>query len=219
MIKVILADDHELVRAGIRLMLQDASDIEVVGEAGSGEEAIKLVQQLQPDLVLMDISMPGLGGFGASIRLLQGTFAVKVLIISSHKDHVIPARLLQLGASGYLSKEISAEELKKAIHSVYAGHHYVDSFLMDRVFESLSPQLLKATNSPFAELSERELQIMLMIARGMEIKEIAQKLYLSSKTINGYHRDILQKMKVKTDVELALKAIEYSLVDAHSQWH
>lgn len=219
MIKVLIADDHEIVRAGIKLMLKDAADIEIVGEASSGEEAVQLVQKLKPDVALMDISMPGIGGLGASIRLLQGSTPVKVLIISSHKDHVIPARLLQLGAAGYLSKEVTPEELKKAIRSIHAGQHYVDAFLLNQVFEALTPGKLKESNSPFAALSERELQIMLMAARGMEIKEIAQKLYLSAKTINGYHRDILKKMHVKTDVELALLAIEYNLIDAHSQWH
>src|SRR5690349_8339072 len=111
MIRVILVDDHELVRAGIRLMIQDANDIEVVGEAENGEEAIHLVQQLHPDVVLMDISMPGLGGFGACMRLLQGTLSieVKILVISSHKDATIPSRLLGLGVLGYLSKDVGAE--------------------------------------------------------------------------------------------------------------
>lgn len=217
MIQVLLVDDHELVRTGIRLMLQDTADIKVVAEVASGEEAVKMAREIKPDVILMDVNMPGIGGLEATIRLLRAEPLIKVLILSTHTDEVLPSRLISLGAAGYLSKNTTREELITAIQTVNGGQFYVDPTMMDLiVMPRFNP---KDSTTPIAELSERELQVLLMVARGMEVNEIAEKLFLSSKTINGYRTNILKKLGVKTDVEAARIAIKHGLIDVDSQWH
>lgn len=202
MIRILLADDHGIVRSGMRSTLKDANDMKIIAEAKTGEEAVTLAQQLKPDIILMDINMPGTDGFSASLQLLQSGLAVKVLIISGQPDSMIQRRLLQMGISGYLTKNTSPEILKKAIRAVYAGEQYFDI-----------PAAIMPADSPFNLLSDRELQIALMVARGMTTKEIAQHLFLSNKTVNGYHRDLLKKLDVKKDVELTRLALQYQLID------
>lgn len=217
MIRILLVDDHELVRTGIKLMLKDTADIEVGAEAGNGEEAVRLARELRPDIILMDVNMPGIGGLEATIRLLRSEPSTKVLILSTHTDEFLPSRLISLGAAGYLSKNTNREELIKAIHTIYSGNFYVDPSMMDRiVLPRFTP---KDNNTPISELTERELQVLLMVARGMEVNEIAQKLFLSNKTVNGYRSSILKKLGVKTDVEAARIAIKHGLIDVDSQWH
>jgi len=204
MIRVILVDDHEIVRSAIKLTLKDAKDIEIVAEAKTGEEAVSLTKRLKPDIVLMDMNMPGTDGFSASMQLLQNTVPVKILIISSQESDVLQPRLLQRGISGYISKNAAPETLKEAIRAVHAGKKF---------FVTTTPT---PTNSPFTDLSDRELQITLMIAKGMESQEIAERLFLSKKTIHGYHRDLLKKLGVKKDVDLTRLAIKYGLIDLDS---
>lgn len=217
MTRILLVDDHEIVRAGIKLILKPVESFEIVGEASSGEDAINLARELKPDIILMDVNMPGIGGVEATIRLLRNNSNVKVLIISSHDDDFLPARLLRIGASGYLTKQSTAEEMIEAIRCIERGNTYMDDSLTKQV---ILPRFAnKDTPSPFAEFSERELQVLLMVARGIETNEIAQKLFLSTKTINGYRSGILKKLGVKTDVEATRVAIKYGLIDADSQWH
>ena len=217
MIQVLLVDDHELVRTGIKLMLQDTADIKVIAEVASGEEAVRMAREIKPDVILMDVNMPGIGGLEATIRLLRAEPLIKVLILSTHTDEVLPSRLISLGAAGYLSKNTTREELITAIQTVNAGQFYVDPTMMDLiVMPRFNP---KESTTPIAELSERELQVLLMVARGMEVNEIAEKLFLSAKTINGYRTNILKKLGVKTDVEAARIAIKHGLIDVDSQWH
>ncbi|HVV68123.1 MAG TPA: response regulator [Gammaproteobacteria bacterium] len=218
MIRILLVDDHEVVRTGIKMLLMDVLDIEIVGEAGNGEEAIRLARELVPDIILMDVNMPGIGGLEATIRLLRNEPTAKILIISAHTDDFLPARLLSLGAVGYLSKSASRDQMIEAINTIYAGNRYVDPIMMDNI---VIPRLKVKDNKaiPLAKLSERELQILLMVARGMDVNEIAKKLFLSNKTVNGYRSTILKKLRVKTDVEATRIAIEYGLIDVDSQWH
>lgn len=217
MIRILLVDDHELVRTGIKLMLQDTTHIEVVGEAASGEDAVRLARDIQPDVILMDVNMPGIGGLEATIRLLRIKPNTRVLILSTHTDKVLPARLVTIGAAGYISKNTDREELIKAIDNVNAGQFYVDPNMMERiVLPRFTP---KELSGPLTALNERELQILLMVARGIEVNEVAQKLYLSVKTINGYRNAILRKLGVKTDVEAARIAIRHGLIDVDGQWH
>jgi two-component system invasion response regulator UvrY len=206
-INIILADDHAIVRAGIRLALQSDPGIQVIAEAKTGEEAVWLAQQHKPDIVLMDMNMPGTDGFSASLQILHHVTPPKIVIVSSQESFVLQTRLLRLGISGYLSKNVTPEILKKAIHMVHAGENFFD---------------LPCTDTPgissvlFEKLSDRELQIMLMIVRGMESEEIATRLFLSKKTIHGYHREICKKLGVKKDVELARLVISQGLIDIDS---
>jgi len=218
MTKILLVDDHELVRTGIKLMLSGATNIEIVGEASTGEEAVNLARELKPDIVLMDINMPGIGGMEATIRLIRSDPAIKILVISTHKDDFLPSRLISIGAAGYLTKTANREELVNAIMCIQDGNRYVNPMMLDQI---ILPRFTTNNEviSPFAQLSERELQILLMVARGIETEEIAKKLFLSTKTINGYRGAVLKKLGVRTDVEATRIAIKHGLIDVDSQWH
>ncbi len=211
MINVLLVDDHDLVRTGIKRMLDDISGIKVVGEARTGEDAIKLGRKLKPQVVLMDVKMPGIGGFEATRKLLRSDPDIKVLIVTICNNDLYPARLLQVGASGYLTKGASMEEMVQAIRAVNSGQRYISPEIASRL-------ALKHVNdgdeSPFEALSERELQVMLMITMGMKVQDIAEKLCLSPKTVNSYRYRIFEKLKVKNDVELTLLAIRHGLIES-----
>ncbi len=211
MINVMLVDDHDLVRSGIKRMLSDVSGIKVIVEAGSGEEAVKLGRKYKPDVVLMDVKMPGIGGFEATRKLLRIDPDVKILVITVCTNDLYPARLLQIGASGYLTKMTTVEELVQAIRAVHAGQRYISPEIASRLaFLHVSDK----EESPFEELSERELQVMLMITMGMRVNDIAIKLCLSPKTINSYRYRIFEKLNVKNDVELTLLALRHGLVES-----
>jgi two-component system invasion response regulator UvrY len=216
MSKILLVDDHALVRAGTKLLLEAIEGLTVIGEASCGEEAVQLARDLTPDIVLMDVNMPGIGGMEATMRLLRNDPSIKILIISTQKDNFLPSRLINLGAAGYLTKHANSEELLRAIESLQEGKRYIDPALLDHI---LLPRFSPQKVSPFSALSERELQILLMVGRGIEIEDIAVKLFLSSKTINGYRNNILKKLGIKTDVEATRVAIKYGLIDADNLWH
>ena len=211
MINVMLVDDHDLVRTGIKLMLDDVSGVKVVAEASSGEEAVKLGRDLKPHVVLMDVKMPGIGGFEATRKLIRIDPDVKVLVVSTCENDVYPSRLLQVGAAGYLTKGSSMDEMVKAIRAVNAGQRYISPEIASRLaFKHVSDK----DDSPFETLSERELQVMLMITKGMKVQDIAEKLHLSPKTVNSYRYRIFEKLNVKNDVELTLLAIRHGLIES-----
>jgi len=209
-INVLLVDDHDLVRAGIKKILDEASGIKVVGEAASGEEAVKHARKSHPNVALMDVKMPGIGGFEATRKLLRVDADIKVLILTVFDNELYPARLLQAGASGYLTKGASAEEMVRAIRTVHSGQRYLSNDLANRLaFRHVTDKEI----SPFELLSERELQVMMMITRGTGVQVIAENLCLSAKTINSYRYRIFEKLKVKNDVELTLLAIRHNIID------
>ena len=211
MINVMLVDDHDLVRTGIKLMLDDVAGIKVIAEASSGEEAVKLGRELKPNVVLMDVKMPGIGGFEATRKLIRIDPDVKVLVVSTCDNDVYPSRLLQVGAAGYLTKGASMDEMVKAIRAVHAGQRYISPEIASRLaFKHVSDK----DESPFEALSERELQVMLMITKGMKVQDIADKLHLSPKTVNSYRYRIFEKLHVKNDVELTLLAIRHGLIES-----
>lgn len=217
MIRVLLVDDHEIVRTGLKLLLQDTTNIEVVAEASNGEEAIRLAKQVKPDVILMDVNMPGIGGFEATLRLLRNEPNSRILIISSQTDDVIPARLMNVGASGYISKKADNKEMINAIFTVAEGKRYFDAAMADQlVIQNIAP---KSKSSHLFNLTDREFQILLMVARGISVDEMAKKLFLSNKTVNGYRGTIFKKLGVKTDVEATRFAIAHGLIDVDSQWH
>ena len=211
MINILLVDDHDLVRAGIKRILDDVSGIKVIAEARNGEEAVKLGRKLKPEVVLMDVKMPGIGGFEATRKLIRIDPDIKVLIVTICNNDLYPARLLQVGAAGYLTKGATMDEMVQAIRAVHAGQRYISPDIASRLaFKHVSD----AAESPFESLSERELQVMLMITMGMKVQEIADKLCLSPKTVNSYRYRIFEKLKVKNDVQLTLLAIRHGLVDS-----
>lgn len=210
-ISVILVDDHDLVRTGIKRLLDDALGIKVIAEAGSGEEALKLARKLKPQVILMDVKMPGIGGFEATRKLVRIDPDLKVLIVTTCNNDLYPSRLLQVGASGYLTKGASMEEMIQAIRAVHMGQRYISPEIASRLaFKHVNDQSI----SLFDSLSERELQVMLMITMGMRVQDIADKLCLSPKTVNSYRYRIFEKLKVKNDVELTLLAIRYGLIES-----
>lgn len=211
MITVLLVDDHDLVRVGIRRLLTDVQGIKVVGEAKSGEEAVRIVRDLQPNVVLMDVKMPGIGGLEATRKLLRADPDVRVIAVTVYGDEPFPSRLLQAGAAGYLTKGASVDEMVHAIRTVHAGQRYISP----EVAQQLALKHLSDNDaSPFESLSERELQVMIMITNGMKVQVISDKLCLSPKTVNSYRYRLFEKLGVNSDVELTHLAMRHGLLDS-----
>jgi DNA-binding NarL/FixJ family response regulator len=209
-INVLLVDDLDLVRTGIKKMLDTVQGIKVVGEANSGEEALIQARKLLPDVVLMDVRMPGIGGYEATRKLIRVHPDMKVLVVTVCDNDFYPARLLQVGAAGYLTKGATMEEMVQAIRSVHHGQRYISPDIAARLaFRHVSDE----DDSPFKSLSERELQVVLMITKGMKVQDIAAKLFLCAKTINSYRYRTFEKVGVKNDVELTLMAMKHKLID------
>lgn len=212
MIRVLVVDDHDLVRTGITRMLADIEGLQVVGQAESGEEALKQARELKPDVVLMDVKMPGIGGLEATRKLLRSHEDIKVLAVTACEDDPFPTWLLQAGAAGYLTKGAALEEMVQAIRLVFAGQRYISPQIAQQLaLKSFQPQ---TNGSPFDLLSEREVQIALMIAGCQKVQSISDKLCLSPKTVNTYRYRIFDKLSIASDVELALLAVRHGMVDA-----
>ena len=209
MIKLLLVDDHELVRTGIRRLLEDVTDFTVVGEANNGEEAIRFWRDNAPDLVLMDMSMPGIGGLEATKQILRFSENTRVIVLSVHKENPIPAKVMKMGAFGYLTKDSEPEEMIKAIYKVAAGQKYVSPDIAQQIALG---QLDLAENNPFEQLSERELEITLMLTKGAKVPDIAIFLNISAKTVNTYRYRMFDKLNVGTDVELTHLALRHKLI-------
>lgn len=214
MIRVLVVDDHDLVRAGISRMLADIDGFQVIGQAESGEESIRLARELKPDVVLMDVRMPGIGGLEATRRLLRSYPELRVIAVTVCEDDPFPTRLLQAGAAGYLTKGAALEEMVQAIRLVFAGQRYLSPQIAQQLaLKAFQPQ---ANDSPFDLLSEREIQIALMIANCQKVQSISDTLCLSPKTVNTYRYRIFEKLSITSDVELALLAVRHGMVDAIS---
>ena len=209
-IKVLLVDDHELVRTGIRQILNNDNRVDVIGEAASGEEALQFVAQQQPDVVLMDLSMPGIGGIEATRRLLRKYPNLKVIALTVLDDDPFPARLNEAGAVGYLTKGCPAEEMLRAINLVHSGRHYIASEMARK--HTLAEWSGKST-TPFSDLSHREMQVTLLILDGQRNQEISEKLCLSPKTISTYRQRIYEKLNVDNDVDLTRLAYRHGIIN------
>ena len=213
MIKVLIVDDHALVRMGIRRLLEDMADVEVVADAESGEQALILVKTHSPDVVLLDMKMPGIDGWEVTRRLKKSNPNIKVIAVTAMTSDPLPPRVLQLGAMGYLTKESGAEEMAAAIRKVARGEKYLSAEIAQKMAIN---SLQEAKDSPFDMLSEREMQVMLMITSGMNVQDIAERLFLSSKTINGYRYRMFEKLNIKNDVELTYLAMKHRIIDSPS---
>lgn len=212
MIKVLVVDDHDLVRMGITRMLADVPGIKVIGEAPTGEEAIKYVREVQPDVVLMDAKMPGMGGLEATRKILRSHPDVRIIAVTVCDEEPFPSRFMQAGASGYLTKGASLDEMVRAIKAVKVGQRYISPEIAQR----LALQRFDAEENPFDELSERELQIAMMIVSGQQSQDIADSLFISPKTVNSYRYRIFEKLNIKSDVDLTLMAVRHGLVDPNA---
>jgi len=204
-----LVDDHDLVRSGIKRILTDVGDIEVVAEADSGEQAVRQAREIRPDVILMDLSMPGIGGMEATRKITRSMPDAKIIAVTIHEDEPFPARLLEAGAVGYLTKGCDVREIIDAIKSVYLGEQYLTPGVAQKLALSFVNHRDKA---PLEELTQRETQVMLMIVKGEPNKRISEKLCLSPKTTSTYRYRLFEKLGVINDVELTRFAIRHGLI-------
>ena len=209
MIRVMLVDDHALVRMGFRMLLADAG-MEIVGEAGDGETACQLYASLRPDVVLMDLSMPGMGGLEAVRRMLAQDGKLKVLVLSAHEDTAHPQRVLRAGALGYLAKRVAPDELVAAVRAVAQGRRHVDA----RTAQALALAQLEGDASPVELLSEREFAVFIQLARGRSVAQIAADLNLSPSTVGTHLYHVKQKLGASNQSELTLVALRWGLIQA-----
>lgn len=207
-VRVLLADDHAIVRLGFRLLLEGAGAV-VVGEAGSGEDAIRLCAETTPDLVVMDVSMPGIGGLAALERLLVWEPKAKVLMLSAHHDDIVPVRALRLGASGYLCKRAAPEEFLRAVGQVAGGRRYLDPELA----QTVALAQLSGSAQPVETLTEKELAVFLKLAEGRSVNEVAADFCLSPSTVGTHLYHIKQKLNVQNAAELTLVAVRNGLLE------
>jgi len=210
MISVLLTDDHELVRTGIRRLLEDSNQVEIVGEAECGEDSLQMAQSLSPDVILMDVNMPGIGGVETCRRILQRNPKQKIIILTVHNEQTFPKRLLEIGAKGYLTKECGVDEMILAIKQVYSGGSYIASSIAQQLALSLLPG---NDLNPIDKLSRREFQVMLMISQGLTNIEISDKLCLSPKTISTYRLRLLEKLDAQNEVDLIRIAVEQGMIE------
>ena len=208
-IKILLVDDHAVVRMGFKMLIEAEADIKVIGEAENGEAAIKLFQELKPDIIVMDITMPGIGGLEAIDRIMAKDKNTKILVLSAHEDSVHPKRVLNAGAMGYLTKRSAAEELIKAIKSVYQGKRYLEP----NIAQQMAITQLSGETNPVEILSDREFEVFMALAKGKSTNDIAETLCLSPRTVGTHLYNIKQKLNANNSAEIALIAIRCGLID------
>ena len=208
MIKILLVDDHRLFRLGIEKMLPESKGFRVVGGADGAEQGVSLARSLRPNVVLMDILMPGIGGLEAITRIRRIDRHIRIIALTACTSNPFPLQALKAGANGYLTKGVSPEELHTAIRRVYVGKRY----LCTEIAQQLAEQAFDSDHdSPFSQLSGREMQIMLMVINCRKVSEISSDLHLSPKTVNSYRYRIFEKLGVSSDVELVLLAVRHGM--------
>jgi DNA-binding NarL/FixJ family response regulator len=205
---IVLVDDHAVVRAGVRRLLEQEPLFEVIGEAESGEKAYQIFGELKPDVMVMDLSMPGMGGLESIRRILMRYEKAKILVLSMHEDLSFANQALKLGAKGYLTKNTLADSLVKSIETVTQG----DVFLSDEIAKKMAMQSISGNQDPVHELSAREFEIFRLLAEGLDIDAIASTLNISSKTVSNYQTMIKQKLDINTPIELIRYAIKVGVI-------
>jgi two-component system invasion response regulator UvrY len=208
-ITILLVDDHAVVRMGFKMLIEAEEGIKVIGEAESGEIAVKLFQELKPDIIVMDITMPGIGGLEAIDRIIAKDKNTKILVLSAHEDSVHPKRVLNAGAMGYLTKRSAAEELIKAIKSIHQGKRYLEP----NIAQQMAITQLSGETNPVEILSDREFEVFIALAKGKSTNEIADTLCLSPRTVGTHLYNIKQKLNANNSAEIALIAIRCGLID------
>jgi DNA-binding NarL/FixJ family response regulator len=208
-IRILLADDHAVLRAGIRALLEAQPDLEVIGEAGDGQAAVQRARELQPDVVVMDIGMPGLDGLAATRQILDSNPKTRILFLTQHenKEYVLPA--LKLGAAGYVLKRAEGDELLTAIRTVYAGGTFLDPAIAGALVSEVNRD--EKTADPFDSLSEREREVLVLLAQGKTYQQIAEILFISPKTVDFHRINIMRKLGLSNRAELTRFAIQRGL--------
>jgi two-component system invasion response regulator UvrY len=212
MIRVVIVDDHALVRTGLRMILQQHADMDIVGEAESGEQGLALIKRLAPDIALVDVHMPGFSGVELTERVRRAKLATRIVILTVAEESPFPRRLLDAGASGYLTKGCPAEELMKAIRRVADGQRYLGA----DIAQQLALRDDRAAESPFAGLSARELEVAMMLAQGLNAQIIARRLNLSAKTVATYKYRLFEKLDIDNVVALAHLVNLHGIADTPS---
>ena len=211
MIKVLLADDHSIVRAGLRRIVEESGDMEVIAEAADGRTALRLVQETSPDVAVIDISMPGLDGLEVVSQLHARSPDLPILILTMHEEGQYVVRAIQAGAMGYMTKQSAPEQLLKAIRKIYGGSRY----LTDEAAETLALKIAKGSGeqSPLDSLSMRELQVLRRLAMGHTNREIASAYSISIKTVDTYRSRLLKKLNLRNNAELSRFAMQNQLIE------
>lgn len=209
MIRVFILDDHALVRAGLRLILEKSGEIEVVGEAATGEEGLAAIRRLRPDVVLCDLHLPGISGLDVTERLVRSGADSRVIIVSIQEDGPMPRRLIEAGAQGYLGKAGDPAELVRAVREVFRGRRYLGS----HVAQKLALDGLGGGTSPFDALSPRELQVARLLCQGMRMEEIGRRLSLSGKTVATHKYRLFDKLGIRDAIALARLAGQHGICD------
>lgn len=208
-IRVYLIDDHALVRTGMKMILAGEVDIEVVGDADNGEDALRQIRGLKPDVVLCDLHLPGLSGLEITERITRGDLETKVIIVSVLEDGPLPKRLLEAGACGYIGKAGDATELLRAVREVARGKRYLGT----NVAQNMALSHMGGSESPFDGLSPRELEVAMLLIQGLRQEDIAKRLSLSAKTVNTHKTRLFQKVGIQDNIALARLAAQYGLLD------
>lgn len=212
MIKILIVDDHTILRAGIRALLQLHPDFEVVGEAGDGQEALAQTQKHRPDVVLMDIGMPGMDGLAATREIIAAQPRVRVLILTQHenREYVLPA--LKAGAAGYVLKRAPDDSLVQAIRAVHAGQTYTDPRISDVLVDDIRRQAAGAPPDPYDALTEREREVLVLLAQGQTYQQVAQTLFISVKTVDFHRTNLMRKLCLSNRAELTRFAMQRGLI-------
>ncbi|WP_280562245.1 UvrY/SirA/GacA family response regulator transcription factor [Chromohalobacter sp. 48-RD10] len=211
MIKVLVADDHHLVRTSIARMLDSEDDLHVIAEAVDGEEAVNMAREMRPDIVLMDIRMPGIGGLEATRKIMRGMSDIKVVIVTAFLEEAFAQRFMDAGAAGFISKGTELNEMVRAIRAIFGGQRYISPDIAQKVVLSK----IGSQDNPFDQLSHRELQVAMMIVNCHKVSDISDRLFLSPKTVNTYRYRIFEKLNVQSDVELTHLGLRYGLIDGY----
>ena len=210
MIKILIADEHPVVREGLKQIISKADDMKVICEALNGMEVLDLIEKQSPDVVVLDIGMPGKDGLDVLKDIKKTNSSLPVLMLSMFPEEQIAVRTFKIGAAGYMNKETAPKELVNAIRKIYGGGKYVSSALAERLVADLDSD---SNKKPHELLSDREFQVLRMVAAGKDVDEIAEELFISVKTVRTYRDRILDKLKLKNDVEIARYAIKNKLLD------
>lgn len=212
MIHILIIDDQALVRTGLRHILAESNEVAEVSEASSGEGALKRCREVRPDVILLSLNLPGLTGFETTRRLKRIRPNAKIIVLAVHAKPPYPSRLLDAGASGYLTRDCEAEELLRAVKTVAGGRRYIGNRAAKQLALSMLPG--RSGDSPFEDLSAREMEVMLKLADGRRIPDIASLMCLSPKTVSTYKYRILDKLGARSDVDLCRMAMRYGLLES-----
>ena len=210
-IRVLVVDDHTIVKEGLCALLKEEAAVEVIGDAADGRTAVRLAEELDPDVVLMDVALPGLNGIEATRQIIRSKPRIRVLALSMYADGTYVSEMLKAGASGYLLKDCEFEELTRAIRTVAADHTYLSPQVSDVVVTDYLDHLSEDNQSAASMLTPREREVLQLLAEGESTKEIAEKLYISVKTVETHRRQIMEKLDIFTIAELTKFAISHGI--------